>query len=92
MRYPILRRDEIKHVIQGRGNASRVPVLLNFWLNPQAFAENEDRVRRIIQEYPDDLNLIPLRIPDVYQAPDDDPAYRWSYMDKPCLLYTSRCV
>ena len=83
MRYLPLSREEIKRVIHGQGNASRVPVLLNFWLTPKAFGDKEAEVRRIIQDYPDDLRVIPLHIPDVYQAPEDDPSYRWSYMDKP---------
>ena len=29
------------------------------------------------------MQKIQLRVPDVYQAPADDPSYRWSYMDQP---------
>jgi len=30
-----------------------------------------------------DVQVCGIRIPDVYNAPADDPSYRWSYMDKP---------
>jgi len=83
MKYSALTRGEISRVIEGRGNARRVPVLLNFWLTPSAFGEKEPIVQDIIRDYPDDVQVIPLHIPAVYEAPADDPSYRWSYRDKP---------
>ena len=83
MKYPSLTREEFRSVIEGKGCARRVPVLFNFWLSPERFEEREREVRRIISAYPDDLCLIGLHIPDMYEAPADDPSYRWSYMDRP---------
>jgi len=63
MKYSALTRGEISRVIEGRGNARRVPVLLNFWLTPSAFGEKEPIVQDIIRDYPDDVQVIPLHIP-----------------------------
>ena len=83
MKYPRLSREDISCVIEGRGNAVRVPVLFNFWLHPGTFGAQANTVREIMEAYPDDVQVITLRIPDVYNAPADDPSYRWSYMDQP---------
>lgn len=95
MKYPTLTREDIRKVIEGRGNACRVPVLFNIWLYPSAFGEQEQEVRDIIAQYPDDIQVIHLGIPDVYNAPADDPSYRWSYMDRPegaVALDQSGCI
>lgn len=83
MKYSGLNREEICKVIEGRGNAARIPVLFNQWLYPTDFGKDAQKVREMIAPYPDDVQLIDLRIPDVYVAPADEPSYRWSYMDKP---------
>lgn len=83
MQYPTLTREEIARVIEGRGNARRVPVLFNFWLNPDAFGDQSQAVRDIISRYPEDILTVSLRIPEVFTAPADDPSYRWSFADKP---------
>ena len=82
MKYPSISKEEIKRVIDGRGNCSRIPVLFNIWLNPSAFGEKQKAVEDLIAEYPEDVNVIYLGIPGVYDAPADEPSYRWSYMDK----------
>jgi len=83
MKYTPLSREEINRVINGHGNAARVPMLFNFWLYPESFGEDEHTVEEIIAPYPDDVNLIKLNFPTVYWPPKDDPSYRWSYMDAP---------
>ena len=81
--YKSLTREDICRVIEGRGNANRIPILFHFWLHAETFGAEANEVRKIMDQYPDDVQVIPFRIPDVYIAPDDDPSYRWSYMDKP---------
>ena len=83
MSYPMLTRAEICRVIEGRGNARRIPTLFHFWMYPGDFGVNADEVRSIMRAYPEDVQKIQLNVPDVYDAPKDDPSYRWSYMDKP---------
>lgn len=81
MKYQPLTREEVVRVIEGRGNASRVPVLLHVWTHAESFGERADEVRAIMDDYPQDAQLIPLHIPQVYDAPQDDPSYRWGYKD-----------
>ena len=83
MKFPVLSREEICCVIEGRGNARRVPVLFHFWMHPGDFGERKQEVQTIMSSYPEDVQSIQLRIPDVYNAPKDDPSYRWRYMDRP---------
>lgn len=78
--YRALSRDEMCRVIEGRGNAERVPVMLHFWINPGAFSE-PSKVQEILNRYPQDVLPIWLQIPRIYDAPADDPSYRWSWKD-----------
>ncbi|MBQ8953335.1 MAG: hypothetical protein IJ048_04415, partial [Clostridia bacterium] len=82
MAFEPLTREDIKRVVEGRGNASRVPSLLHFWIYPGAFGEREAAVRELLNRYPMDALFIPLNIPAVFEAPADDPSYRWSHKDR----------
>lgn len=84
MKYEPLKREEVKAVIEGRGAAARVPVFVHFWTHPEAFDdEKRARIMNILNEYPQDADMFFLNIPQVYEAPADDPSYRWSYRDCP---------
>ena len=82
MSEPLTRGDVIR-VIEGRGRAARVPLLFHNWIFPGSFAEDRrDAVRDILSRYPLDAVTLGLRQPDMYEAPADDPGYRWSYRDR----------
>ena len=83
MDYPVLTREELRRVIEGRGNARRVPSLLHFWMRPDAFDGERPAVEEIMAKYPDDIQTFLFNVPQVYDAPADDPSYRWSYTDRP---------
>lgn len=74
-----LSREALRRVIEGRGHAGRVPLMIHFWVNPDAFGERRDAVARLLAAYPSDMQAIWFRIPAVYEAPADDPSYRWSW-------------
>lgn len=78
-----LKRDSVSAVIEGRGAAERVPVILHFWTHPDAFGDREPEVRRLIDQYPQDVQDIWLRTPEVYTGRPDDPEYRWVNFDDP---------
>ena len=82
MQYEPLTREEIRRIVDGRGCAGRVPGLLHFWINPGAFGGREAQVRAILDRYPMDALFIPVRIPQVFDAPADDPSYRWGFRDQ----------
>lgn len=76
-----LTRGELRRVIEGWGHAPRVPLMVHFWVNPEAFGERGDEVRRLLDAYPMDAQAVWFRMPDVYKAPADDPSFRWSWRD-----------
>ena len=76
-----LTRDELRRVIEGQGNVGRVPLMVHFWVTPSAFGDKQGDVERILERYPSDMQDIWFRIPSVYDAPADDPSYRWSWRD-----------
>ena len=78
-----LSREEVKSVVEGRGCAPRVPVLLHQWTYAGAFGERADQVQAILDRFPMDAQIIPYRAPDIYAGPPDDPEYRWVNYDKP---------
>lgn len=78
-----LTKEEVKQVIEGRGHVSRVPFMYRFWIDPAVFGERADEVTAILNEYPEDIVNAGLRIPYVFNAPDDDPTYRWIQHDEP---------
>ncbi len=72
-------------VIEGRGCARRVPMLLHKWIYPNAFTDSADRaaVEALLAAYPQDAQFIRWRNVETYNAPEDDPTYRWMATDKP---------
>lgn len=81
--YKALTKEELSSVIDGRATASRVPVLLDLWVHPWTFGDREQAVRKIMNDYCMDAQIVPIRMPGVYKAPEDDPEYRWVNFDKP---------
>lgn len=78
MKYQPLTRQEIKDVIHGVRNASRIPVNLHFWTHPNSFApQRQDAVLGIMRRYPEDFAFIGADIPSVFDGRADDPEYRW---------------
>ncbi len=83
MNYKALTREELINVIEGKGAASRVPVILQFWTRPNDHGEEKEAVEKIMQEFPQDVQTIELCMPSVFTAPVDDVRYRFSYYDDP---------
>ncbi|MBR3504640.1 MAG: hypothetical protein IKO07_10440 [Clostridia bacterium] len=74
-----LPREALRRVIEGRGQAGRVPLMIHFWVNPDAFGPRRAAVERLLAAYPSDIQAMWFRIPAVYDAPEDDLSYRWSW-------------
>jgi hypothetical protein len=81
--YTPLTCGDIVSVIEGNASAQRVPVDIHFWVHPPEFGTREPQVYKILNRFPEDVQHIPLRRPEVYDAPDDDPEYRWMNTDEP---------
>lgn len=84
-----LSREQMISVIEGRGAAPRVPVMLHFWTRPRQFGDRAPAVQALLDRYPHDAQTIGLRVPQLFTAPPDAPSYRWANMDDP---YAGRAV
>jgi hypothetical protein len=82
---PPLTRAEVAAVIEGRGCARRIPLLIHQWLYPEAFADPaaRARVKELMEQYPQDAVFIPWRFIKLWEAPPDDPDYRWMHGTHP---------
>ncbi len=79
---PLL-RAEVTSAIEGRGAARRVPALFHFWIDRAGPPAWQRPVDAILARYPVDFQVIPITVPDVYDAPGDEPGYRWMNTDRP---------
>jgi uroporphyrinogen decarboxylase len=84
-RYMPLQAQEMRRIISGGGSGRRIPVLLHPWVSARAFETEAARaaVQALLDFYPCDAQIIPWRNIEIYQAPEDDPTYRWIKADPP---------
>ena len=78
-----LTREQMKRVIEGLGNADRIPIAVQTWVDPNIFGTKADEYRAVLNETPCDIEKINLNIPQIFDAPADDPSYRWLNFDNP---------
>ncbi len=80
-----LTREEMISVIEGKGAAERVPMLFNLWCNSERFKTEEERdtVRKLLDTYPMDVQIMHWRNVTPHDAPEDDPSFRWMHLDAP---------
>ena len=78
-----LNREEIKKVIEGKGCARRIPMAIHQWIDAGTFGSREAEYRELLDQYPCDIKTMYLCIPKVFDAPEDDPSYRWLNFDNP---------
>jgi hypothetical protein len=78
-----LTREDIISVIEGKGRASRIPNLVQLWVHPTSFGDRQPAVEKLLETYPTDVQRMRFNIPDVFDAPADDPSYRWVNFDDP---------
>lgn len=78
-----LSREEVRRVIEGKGAARRIPMAVQLWVSPEKFGERAEEYRALLEDYPCDVQQIDLKIPTVFDAPEDDLSYRWMNIDNP---------
>lgn len=80
-----LTREEMRSVIEGRGCARRVPIMFQKWVGPNIYdnPEHRDRLHKILSEYPQDMCVIRWNNVPVWDAPEEDPNYRWMHGVQP---------
>lgn len=79
MREP-LTRDQIRAAVHF-GGPPRPPLAYSFWHNPATLEAHGDAFRAILDKYPDDTINVGMSI-DYWQAPEDDPTYRFAFGDR----------
>lgn len=77
-----LSRQEVISVIEGKGAARRLPILYDMWIGSNVFGWDERKREEWLSNYPRDIADVFLNMPDLTQAPADDPDYRWTGIDK----------
>jgi hypothetical protein len=75
-----LTRDQVRAAIRF-GGPPRPPRANSLWYNPATLAAHDDAFRALLDDYPDDTVNVSMWI-DYWQAPDDDPGYRYAFGDK----------
>jgi hypothetical protein len=77
-----LSRDEVTRVIDGKGAARRIPLAVHNWVySTDVFGSQEDQFKAVMAQYPADVAICLLNMPQIFQAPKDDPSYRWLNYD-----------
>jgi hypothetical protein len=78
-----LSREELVKVIEGKGAARRVPMAIHFWINPDTYGSRSGEYKAVLDQYPYDFDLTYFNLPGMFDAPADDPTYRWLNIEKP---------
>lgn len=78
-----LTKEEITSVIEGHGAAHRVPMMYHFWADAESFGNHQTRAQDLLNRYPYDVCRVQIEMPEVFEAPTDDPQFRWAFKDSP---------
>ncbi|MCK5811719.1 MAG: hypothetical protein KAG94_02370 [Clostridiales bacterium] len=78
-----LTRQQMKDVINGVSSAPRIPMMIHFWTYPEVFEDKQNIVEELLNKYPMDANVTKIKMPRVFDAPEDTPSYRWVNFDDP---------
>ena len=81
--FEALSREEVVSVIRGNGSTRRIPLMMHFWVHPDTYKEKEPDILRLLGSYPEDIQVVEVGVPGVYDAPADDPEYRWVNFSNP---------
>ena len=44
------------------------------WINSEVFGVNEEKAQNFLNEYPSDVCIVPINMPQVFYAPADAPS------------------
>ena len=77
-----LTRDQMKLVIEGRGQADRVPMMYHFWCNADRFGKHIAEAQEILNTYPMDAEIIRLGMPSFVNIPYDEPKEKTALDEK----------
>lgn len=73
-----LSKEEVKKVIEGRGSGEHIPMLYHLWIYPWIYGEWQEAFENFMVGQVKDVENIEVILPDMFQAPPDDPTYKWA--------------
>lgn len=68
-----LTREELRDVIEGRGNAFRIPMTFDFWRGAMDFD---------VEKYPGDIQTVSINTPAPTEGHELDPDFKWIHLDR----------
>ena len=74
--------EQIRRIIDGKGIESRIPLTYDLWIDPAVFGQHEKTADALLKEYTGDVESLYLGMPGIFDAPNDDPHYRYLSKDK----------
>jgi len=76
-----LTRQQMKNAIEGKGAAPRIPMVYHFWTPVDIWGEHNATAVEYLRSYPFDIERVGVNMPQIFDAPPDDPEYR--FVNKP---------
>ena len=70
-----LSRQEVKHVIEGRGCAWRIPLLYDIWIYENVFDGDLEQMEAWKSRYPRDVDTVEMIMPGMKQGLPEAPDY-----------------
>ena len=87
-------REEVKRVIEGRGQGLPVPLMYDFWIGKNVFGDEEERRKKWMVQYPRDINAAFIGMPGIVEGKPQDSDYFWAAPGKkaqPDMGIDARC-
>lgn len=73
-----MKREDIKRVIEGKGEGLPVPVMYDFWIGKNVFDGDEAKRKQWLEKYPQDIDTAFFDMPGMTDGPETDPDYFWA--------------
>lgn len=73
-----LPKAAVQRVVEGKGKAERVPLMVHFWVFPEVFGPQEGALRSLLARYPCDIEKVELGFPDIRYASSPPGLYAWN--------------
>ncbi len=73
-----LKREDIIQVIEGKGAAKRVPLLMDLWIYDNVFDGKAEKRTQWLSQYPCDVKEVFLHMPGMFEAPAEDSTFCWT--------------
>ena len=73
-----LTREDIIKVIEGKGEARRVPLLYDLWIGTNVFDDDPQKRQEWLDKHPCDVKQVIFPLPGMTEGPAEDPDFYWA--------------